>query len=156
MRFLLFSRPSDSWFVICSRVNAYIVCDIYYTPRVYSILSLRVFCIAGTSTSSTAEMVFYARKVFAAMTVLLVGVTAVDITAEMNSGWIMGLRPRQETQNLQTFAGTLGGVSASAVCSDCRYDALDGANFARARLPTPRTRRGRLLSTAIPLFVRRA
>lgn len=61
-------------------------------------------------------MVFYARNIFAAMALLLVGATAVDITAEMNSGWIMGLRPRQETQNLQTFAGSLGGMSASAVC----------------------------------------
>ena len=77
--------------------------------------------MVDTSTSSTVNMVFYARSVFATLAMLLVGARAVDITAEMNSGWIMGLRPRQETQNLQTFAGTLGGVSASAVCLSLRH-----------------------------------
>lgn len=54
--------------------------------------------------------------VYAAMAVLLAGATAVDITAELNSGWAMGLRPRQEGQNLQAFSGAVGGVGASAVC----------------------------------------
>lgn len=90
-------------------------------------MSLRVFCTAGTSASRTAEMVLYARNVFAALAVLLASARAVDITAEMNSGWMMGLRPRQEAQNLQTFAGTLGGVGASAVCSDHRRLAATGA-----------------------------
>lgn len=53
---------------------------------------------------------------YAAMAVLLAGATAVDLTAELNSGWAMGLRPRQEAQNLQAFSGAVGGVSASAVC----------------------------------------
>lgn len=69
-------------------------------------------------------MALHARNVFAALAVLLASARAVDITAEMNSGWMMGLRPRQATQNLQTFAGTLGGVGASAVCFDPRRQKL--------------------------------
>lgn len=58
---------------------------------------------------------------YAATAVLLAGATAVDLTAELNSGWVMGLRPRQEVQNLQAFGGAVGGVGASAVCF---YDSL--------------------------------
>ena len=52
-----------------------------------------------------------------AMAMLLAGAAAVDIAAELNSGWMMGLRPRQQAQNLQSFSGAVGGVSASAVCA---------------------------------------
>lgn len=61
-------------------------------------------------------MLFYRKANFAAMAVLLASATAVDITAELNSGWMMGLRPRQAAQNLQSFTGAVGGVGASAVC----------------------------------------
>ena len=60
-------------------------------------------------------MLLYGGTALAAMVVLLAGATAVDITAELNSGWVMGLRPRQVAQNLQAFSGAVGGVSASAV-----------------------------------------
>lgn len=39
-----------------------------------------------------------------------------DILDEIGREWKMGLRPRQEDSNLQSFTGALGGVSASAVC----------------------------------------
>jgi hypothetical protein len=43
-------------------------------------------------------------------------VVAIDITHELNSGWRMGLRPRQASvQNLQTFGSAIGGARASAV-----------------------------------------
>lgn len=60
-------------------------------------------------------MVVLGRTVVAAMAALLAGVTAMDLTAEMNSGWTMGIHRRQSAQNLQAFSGTLGGVAASAV-----------------------------------------
>ncbi|PKS09342.1 hypothetical protein jhhlp_003956 [Lomentospora prolificans] len=53
-------------------------------------------------------------SILAAMSVLLVSATAIDLTAELNAGWKMGLHPRQASQNLQTFASSLGGVRASA------------------------------------------
>lgn len=59
------------------------------------------------------------------MAVLLASATAVDITAELNSGWMMGLRPRQAAQNLQSFSGAVGGVSASAVCFPRWYSRHD-------------------------------
>ena len=62
-----------------------------------------------------------------AMAMLLAGAAAVDIAAELNSGWMMGLRPRQQAQNLQSFSGAVGGVSASAVCLHTAIQPARGA-----------------------------
>ncbi|KAL2110994.1 hypothetical protein VUR80DRAFT_404 [Thermomyces stellatus] len=77
-------------------------------------------------------MLFYRKANFAAMAVLLASATAVDITAELNSGWMMGLRPRQAAQNLQSFTGAVGGVGASAITDSGdpeRPFAVDGDTF---------------------------
>jgi hypothetical protein len=58
-----------------------------------------------------------------ALAVLVSSVLAVDLTHELNSGWRMGLRPRQASvQNLQTFTGAVGGARASAVSRSCRNE----------------------------------
>jgi hypothetical protein len=49
------------------------------------------------------------------LSVLLAGAMSVDITDELNNGWMLALRPRQAAQNLQTFTSALGGASAAAV-----------------------------------------
>ncbi|KAK2047831.1 hypothetical protein LZ31DRAFT_539348 [Colletotrichum somersetense] len=43
------------------------------------------------------------------------GVMAFDMSEEMRMGWKMGLLPREDSQNLQPFDGSLGGLKASAV-----------------------------------------
>ena len=40
---------------------------------------------------------------------------AASAVQETHGGWRMGLRPRQEGQNIQPFAGALGGIQAPAV-----------------------------------------
>ncbi|SPN99742.1 uncharacterized protein DNG_02593 [Cephalotrichum gorgonifer] len=77
-------------------------------------------------------MVVYGRNLLAAMALLLAGATAIDLTSEMNSGWTLGLRPRQAAQNLQSFAGSLGGVAASAISNSGdpeRPFTVDGDTF---------------------------
>ncbi|GKT50765.1 uncharacterized protein ColSpa_10946 [Colletotrichum spaethianum] len=50
-----------------------------------------------------------------AVAVASAGVMALDIGDELRMNWKMGLLPRQDTLNLQTFEGDVGGVKASAV-----------------------------------------
>jgi hypothetical protein len=45
------------------------------------------------------------------------GIMAIEIAQELNSGCKMGLMPRQTTQDLQVFTGSLGGASAPPVCT---------------------------------------
>ena len=63
-----------------------------------------------------------------ALVVLVSAVLAVDLTHELNSGWRMGLRPRQaDVQNLQSFSGAIGGAQASAVSGSGRIQSKTSA-----------------------------
>lgn len=71
-------------------------------------------------------------SILAAVSVLIASVTAIDLTAELNAGWRMGLHPRQAAQNLQAFSGTLGGVQASAITNSGNPErpfSVDGDTF---------------------------
>ncbi|GKT92518.1 neurofilament medium polypeptide protein [Colletotrichum tofieldiae] len=67
-----------------------------------------------------------------AVAVASAGVMALDIGDELRMGWKMGLLPRQDSQNLQTFDGDVGGVKASAITKSSNPERpfeVDGDTF---------------------------
>ncbi|KAK2030241.1 hypothetical protein LX32DRAFT_692592 [Colletotrichum zoysiae] len=57
---------------------------------------------------------------------------AFDMGQEMRMGWKMGLLPREDSQNLQPFDGSLGGQKASAITKSSNSERpfeVDGDTF---------------------------
>lgn len=50
-----------------------------------------------------------------------------QLAAELQMGWKMGLRPRQSSQNLQFFDGSVGGASAPPVWCSAATRTTDAA-----------------------------